>query len=59
MASASEEISDLVQAKAQETLKLLRTNLDVGLTEAEVEIRLKQYGYNKSIVPRSSGGGES
>jgi len=47
MASISEETTNLAQAKAQEAVKLLRTNLDVGLTEAEVTIRLKQYGYNE------------
>ena len=33
--------------KAEEVVKTLESDLNVGLKEAEVETRLKQYGYNK------------
>jgi len=54
MTSASGEITDLVPAKAREAVKLLKTNLDVGLTESEVESRLKQYGYNEVPEKRTN-----
>ncbi|MGA9347986.1 MAG: plasma-membrane proton-efflux P-type ATPase [Anaerolineae bacterium] len=54
MASASGEITDLAQAKAREAVKLLKTSLEVGLTESEVEDRLKQYGYNEVPEKRTN-----
>jgi len=41
------ENTDLQEMKTEEVLKSLRSDLNVGLKEAEVESRLKQYGYNE------------
>jgi len=38
---------DFHKAKAAEALKLLRSDANLGLKQAEVESRLKQYGYNE------------
>jgi len=46
-ATESKEIIDSHKMKAEEVVKLLRSDLNLGLKQAEVENRLKQYGYNE------------
>jgi len=46
-ATERKEIIDFHKMKAEEVIKLLRSNLNLGLKQAEVENRLKQYGYNE------------
>ncbi|MBC7232275.1 MAG: plasma-membrane proton-efflux P-type ATPase [Chloroflexi bacterium] len=47
MAKASQESIDLLHIGAKEAIQLLGSSLEAGLTHAEVEARLKQYGYNE------------
>jgi len=42
------EITDFRGMKSEEVIKLLRSDLNLGLRQAEVEDRLKQYGYNEA-----------
>jgi len=47
MAKVSQESIDLLHIGAKEAIQLLGSNLEAGLTHAEAEARLKQYGYNE------------
>lgn len=38
---------ELLQVEAREAIRLLESDSDAGLTQAQVEARLKQYGYNE------------
>ena len=40
---------DFQKMKAEEVVKILRSDLNVGLKLIEVENRLKQYGYNEVL----------
>jgi H+-transporting ATPase len=44
-----EKDSDFLGMKAEEVVKTLQSDLNRGLSSNEVEIRLKQYGYNEVI----------
>jgi H+-transporting ATPase len=46
-AAERKETTDYKSTKAEEVLKSLRSDLNIGLKEDEVERRLKQYGYNE------------
>ncbi|MGQ9492890.1 MAG: plasma-membrane proton-efflux P-type ATPase [Anaerolineae bacterium] len=41
------KVKELLQVEAREAIRLLESDLDAGLTQAQVEARLKQYGYNE------------
>lgn len=45
---------DFDQMRAEEVLKLLMSNQNTGLTSAEVERRLKQYGYNEVLEKKAN-----
>ena len=44
--------TDIAPASIAETLALLRTNPEAGLTRAEIETRLQEYGYNEVTEKR-------
>ncbi|MEM3693237.1 MAG: plasma-membrane proton-efflux P-type ATPase [Candidatus Bathyarchaeia archaeon] len=46
-ATERKEIIDFHKMKAEDVIKLLKSDLNLGLKGAEVESRLKQYGYNE------------
>ena len=46
-ATERKEIIDFHKMKAEDVIRLLRSDLNLGLKQAEVESRLKQYGYNE------------
>ena len=46
-ATRSEELTDFQKVKAEAAAKLLGSNVNTGLSQSDVEIRLKQYGYNE------------
>ncbi len=45
--STQEKDLDFLHMKAEEAVKALQSDLDMGLKSAEVESRLKKYGYNE------------
>lgn len=45
--------SNLGQMKTEEVVKSLQSDLTVGLKSAEVESRLKQYGYNEVLEKKT------
>jgi H+-transporting ATPase len=45
---------DFHKVKTEKAAELLRSNFDVGLTESEVDGRLKQYGHNEVAEKKSS-----
>ena len=54
---ANSKPPDIATASVPDTLAVLHVNPDTGLTQAEVDIRLKEHGYNevaeKKIPPDS------
>jgi len=48
------EITDFHKMQVEEAIKLLKSDLNIGLKGAEVESRLKQYGYNEVLVKKTN-----
>ena len=53
--AATAKPADIASASIPETLAMLQVNPDVGLMQAEVDVRQKEFGYNEVAEKKVSG----